>query len=50
MRKNKFKAGFETRFQEMQLIDIYQPWVGDLGLNNDIYKVFPAMGAYVCSG
>ena len=44
--RNKFKAGFETRFQEMQLIDIYQPWIGELGLNNDIYKVFPAMGAF----
>ena len=44
--KNKFKAGFETKFQEMQLIDIYQPWVGELGLNNDIYKVYPAMGAF----
>ena len=44
--KNKFKAGFETRFQEMQLIDIYQPWIGTLGLNNDIYKVYPAMGDF----
>ena len=44
--KNKFKAGFETKFQEMQLIDIYQPWVGELGLNNDIYKVYPAMGSF----
>ena len=44
--RNKFKAGFETRFQEMQLIDIYQPWVGELGLNNDIYKVYPALGAF----
>jgi len=44
--KNKFKAGFETKFQEMQLIDIYQPWIGELGLNNDIYKVYPAIGAF----
>jgi len=42
--KNKFKTGFEMQFQEMQLIDIYKPWIGTLGLNNDIYKVFPAMG------
>jgi outer membrane receptor protein involved in Fe transport len=42
--KNKFKAGFETQFQEMQLIDIYEPWIGKLGLNNDIYKVYPAKG------
>jgi outer membrane receptor protein involved in Fe transport len=46
--KNKFKAGFDITFQEMQNIDIYQPWAGTngLGLNNDIYKVFPAFGAF----
>ena len=43
--KNKFKAGFDMNFQEMQLIDIYEPWVGVMGLNNDIYKVFPATGS-----
>jgi len=43
--KNKFKAGFDITFQEMQNIDISQPWVGTLGLNNDIYRVFPAFGA-----
>lgn len=43
--KNKFKAGVEATFQEMQNIDIYQPWVGVLGLNNDIYNVYPAFGA-----
>ncbi len=44
--KNKFKAGFELRFQEMQVIDIYKPWIGELGLNNDIYKVHPALGSF----
>lgn len=44
--KNKFKAGFEFKFQEMQSIDIYQPWVGELGFNNDIYKVRPALGSF----
>ena len=43
--KNKFKAGFDITFQEMQNIDIYEPWAGTLGLNNDIYRVFPAFGA-----
>ena len=43
--KNRFKAGFDMNFQEMQLIDIYEPWVGVMGLNNDIYKVYPAMGS-----
>jgi outer membrane receptor protein involved in Fe transport len=43
--KNKFKAGFNFVFQEMQQIDIYRPWIGELGLNNDIYKVHPARGS-----
>jgi len=43
--KNKFKAGFYMAFQEMQVVDIYKPWIGELGLNNDIYKVFPAVGS-----
>ena len=42
---NKFKAGINMQFQEMQVVDIYKPWVGDLGLNNDIYNVYPALGA-----
>ena len=44
--KNKFKAGFDFRFQQMQMLDIYRPWIGDLGLNNDIYKVNPALGSF----
>lgn len=44
--RNKFKAGFETQFEQMQLVDIYQPWIGSLGLNNDIYHVYPAEGAF----
>lgn len=42
---NKLKAGIEMNFQEMQLIDIYQPWIKPMGLNNDVYKVYPAFGA-----
>ena len=46
--KSKIKAGVETSFQEMQLIDIYEPWIKPMGLNNDVYKVYPAFGdAYV---
>ena len=41
---SKFKAGIEASFQEMQLIDIYQPWIKPFGLNNDVYKVYPAFG------
>jgi outer membrane receptor protein involved in Fe transport len=43
---NKFKAGFNMQFQEMQVVDIFQPWVGDLGFNNDIYQVYPALGSF----
>jgi outer membrane receptor protein involved in Fe transport len=42
--KSKFKAGIEASFQEMQLVDIYQPWIKPMGLNNDVYKVYPAFG------
>lgn len=42
---HKFKAGFENSLAEFQMIDIYRPWFGDLGLNNDIYKVRPAYGS-----
>jgi outer membrane receptor protein involved in Fe transport len=44
--KHKLKAGIESRFQEMQLIDIVQPWIRPLGYDNDIYKVYPAFGAF----
>jgi len=44
--KNKFKAGFYLRFQEMQVLDIFRPWIGELGLNNDVYNVYPALGAF----
>ena len=43
---NKLKAGFALMFQEMQVVDIYQPWIGELGLNNDIYTVYPALGSF----
>ncbi len=42
---HKIKAGIEATAQEMQLVDIYAPWYGELGLNNDIYKVYPSFGA-----
>ncbi len=43
--RHKMKAGFEMTYREMQLIDIYRPWFGELGLNNDIYRVHPNFGA-----
>lgn len=43
---NKFKTGFNMQFQQMQVVDIYKPWIGELGLNNDIYTVYPALGSF----
>ncbi len=43
--KNKFKTGFEARFQSLQMIDLVSPWYRPLGLNYDIYQVNPAQGA-----
>ncbi|MBI3195658.1 MAG: TonB-dependent receptor [Ignavibacteriae bacterium] len=43
--KHKFKAGIEHRYQEMQMVDIVSPWFKPLGLNNDVYTVFPNQGA-----
>ena len=43
--QNQFKAGFDMNFQEMQMVDIYEPWVGVMGLNNDVYHVYPATGS-----
>ncbi|RMG65200.1 MAG: TonB-dependent receptor [Calditrichaeota bacterium] len=42
-----FKAGFESSFKEMQLIDIADPAVeGGFGSSQDIYRVHPAEGAF----
>jgi outer membrane receptor protein involved in Fe transport len=44
--KNKFKAGLEMRFQNLQIAEIIRPWVKQtLGFDNDIYSVSPALGA-----
>lgn len=43
--KNKMKAGFNAIFQELQVIDIYKPWIGVMGLNNDVYKIYTAKGS-----
>ncbi|UCF62975.1 MAG: TonB-dependent receptor [bacterium] len=40
------KAGIETSFKEMQMIDIVDPYLeGGFGSTQDIYRVFPADGA-----
>ncbi len=43
--RNKFKAGIEMRFQELQMVDIFQPWIRPQGFDYDIYNVKPALGA-----
>ena len=48
---NTLETGLDVHVQEMQLADIYKPWLGELGLNNDVYKVSPTMGSmYVQDG
>lgn len=44
--KNKFKTGVEARYQEMQMVDIYRPWVKPLGFDNDVYSVHAFQGAF----
>jgi outer membrane receptor protein involved in Fe transport len=44
--KNKFKTGVEMRFQELQMVDIFRPWIKPQGFDNDIYSVHPALGAF----
>jgi outer membrane receptor protein involved in Fe transport len=43
--KNRFKAGIEMRFQDLQMADIVQPWVKPLGYDSDIYAVRAGQGA-----
>ncbi|HLX11889.1 MAG TPA: TonB-dependent receptor [Bacteroidota bacterium] len=42
---HRFKTGIESRFQDLQMIDLLDPWYKPLGLDNDIFDVHPAMGA-----
>jgi outer membrane receptor protein involved in Fe transport len=43
--RNKFKTGFEGRYQIFQMVDIYRPWVKPLGFDNDIYRAEALQGA-----
>jgi len=43
--RHSVKSGMEATYREMQLIDIYAPWAGEYGLNNDMYRVHPNFGA-----
>ncbi|MBN2367113.1 MAG: TonB-dependent receptor [Calditrichaeota bacterium] len=41
------KAGFESSFKEMQMLDIVDPWLeGGFGSTQDVYRVYPADGAF----
>lgn len=45
--KHKMKGGFKHRFTEMQVVDIYKPWLGSgLGESYDYYKVQPSNGSF----
>ncbi len=45
--KHVAKAGFESNLQQIQMVDINKPGIGQdgLGLDHDIYKVYPNTGA-----
>ena len=45
--KHAIKTGLESRYTEMQVIDINAPWYGETGLgrNHDYFKVFPNDGS-----
>jgi len=42
--KNRFKAGVEVRYQEMQMVDIFRPWVKPLGFDSDVYGIHALQG------
>ena len=46
--KHSLKGGIETRYTEMQVIDINAPWFGasGLGRNHDYYSVYPNDGSF----
>ena len=45
--RHLFKGGVESNFQEIQMVDINNPGIGKggLGLDHDIYKVYPNTGS-----
>jgi outer membrane receptor protein involved in Fe transport len=46
--RHQIKFGTELSTTEMQLVDIYKPWLGEtgLGLNHDLYRVYPHNGSF----
>jgi len=45
--RHSIKAGLESRYTELQVVDINAPWFGETGLgrNHDYYRVYPNDGA-----
>ena len=45
--QHHFKGGFNAKYTELQLVDLYKPWLGNSGLGQsyDMYKVYPISGA-----
>lgn len=43
--KNRVKTGIDLRLQELQQANIYKPWLGPLGLNNDVFRANAVVGA-----
>ncbi len=45
--RHQIKVGLESRYTDMQVIDINAPWFGETGLgrNHDLFRVFPNDGA-----
>ncbi|HOX85434.1 MAG TPA: TonB-dependent receptor [bacterium] len=46
--RHSIKTGFESRYTEMQVIDINAPWFGETGLgrNYDYFRVYPNDGSF----
>ncbi len=46
--KHSIKAGLESRYTDMQVVDINAPWYGESGLgrNHDYFRVYPNDGAF----
>ncbi|HUU44211.1 MAG TPA: TonB-dependent receptor plug domain-containing protein, partial [Acidobacteriota bacterium] len=42
----ELETGLEGAAQQMQVVDIYHPWLGLGGLNTDYYRVSPSSGSW----
>ena len=46
--RHTIKTGLNHRYTDLQLVDIYKPWLGSSGFGEsfDFYKVFPSDGSF----